>query len=106
MEKAECMSRSILGIVSLVVLWLGQGAAQSTNARLSGSVSDPDGAVIAGAAITIENTETGITLMTTSNEAGAYRFPSLQPGIYRLTSRFPRFQTVIYTGLAVQVSGQ
>ena len=46
--------------------------AQTTNAALSGTVSDASSAVVPGAAVTAQNIQTGIVLTTTTNEAGVY----------------------------------
>ena len=65
--------------------------AQSTNATLSGTVLDPMGARVPSVQVTAENVQTGIALTNVSNEAGVYVFPSVQPGLYRLTAELPGF---------------
>jgi hypothetical protein len=71
----------------------------SQNAQLCGSVSDPAGALIPGVTITATNTGTGVTTTTLTNESGAYTFPSLQPGVYRVRAELPGFQTSTVTNL-------
>src|SRR3989442_14084903 len=91
---------------------------QSSNATVSGTLSDSTGAVLPGVSITATNTGTGIVTMVFSNEAGAYNFASLQPGVYRISAELPGFQTRTYTDVqlgnaaqvrlnfALQVAGQ
>src|SRR5437867_3822438 len=80
--------------------------AQTSNATLGGTVSDPTGALIPGASITAVNTQTGIVSTTVSNEAGAYQFPSLQTGNYTVKAELPGFQTHTYNEVLLGVSQQ
>src|SRR5687767_12383737 len=66
---------------------------QSSNATLGGTVSDATGALLPGVTITATNTGTGVVNTVTSNETGAYQFPPLQPGTYKVSSELPSFQT-------------
>ena len=53
--------------------------AQTVGGTMTGSVTDPSGAVIPGVTITITNVETGTTRSILTNETGLYRAASLQP---------------------------
>src|SRR6266436_332444 len=79
----------------LVCLVFGTNAFPQTgiNATLSGTVSDATGALIPGVEVTATNTATGVASVSLSNESGTYRFPSLQPGAYEVTSALPGFQS-------------
>src|SRR5262245_23999264 len=55
------------------------------NAGIQGTVADASGAVIAGAKVTLVNTETGRKSEATASSDGLYRFSSLAPGVYKLT---------------------
>src|SRR3954465_8718885 len=68
-------------------------AAQETRGSLSGIVSDSTGAVVPAVTLLLTNTETGVALQTTSNEAGLYRFLFLNPGLYKLVAATPGFKT-------------
>lgn len=61
---------------------------------MNGTVTDPTGAVIRGAAITAVNVETGAKRETVSDEAGRYLLPQMQPGAYRVTATSPGFADV------------
>src|SRR5215207_8336542 len=58
--------------------------AQATFGNLIGTVTDPAGAVINGAKVTITSNERGTVVNTTSNEAGNYIQTHLTPGTYTL----------------------
>jgi hypothetical protein len=80
--------------------------AQTTNATLSGTVSDASGALIPGVTITVTNTGTGIINTTLTNEAGAYNFASLQTGSYTISVELAGFQTQTLTSFALGLSQQ
>src|SRR5262245_16512294 len=71
--------------------------AQSANATVSGTVNDATGALIPGVTLTATNNDTGVATTVITNEAGAYNFASLLPGVYRLSAALPGFQTKTYT---------
>src|SRR5262249_1147366 len=78
-----------------IIVWLLFGTsafAQVINASLSGTVSDPSGALVPGVEVTAKHTETAVAAMTVTNEAGTYRFGSLQPGPYQVTASLAGFQ--------------
>ena len=94
------------GLVSLALLvvslpCLGQTA--STGA-LSGTVSDPTGAVVAGAKVTTTNESTGETRTTVCAGDGTYRVPLLPPGRYRLEVTSTGFKTANLPGVTVVVT--
>jgi hypothetical protein len=74
-------------------------AAFAQNGQLGGTVTDQAGALIPGVTITATNVGTGVVTMTLTNETGAYTFPSLQPGVYRLSAELSGFQTSTATNL-------
>jgi hypothetical protein len=80
-------------------------AQEGINATLSGTVSDPTGALIPGVEVTAKNTETGVTSTTITNESGTYRFPSLQPGSYQATAALSGFSPQSFR-LALGTSSQ
>ena len=57
--------------------------AQVAGGTILGTVSDPSGAVITNAEITIKDRATGVVHSVTSNSAGFYTVPNLSPGQYR-----------------------
>jgi hypothetical protein len=79
----------ILFVSPIFVLAQGQGTSGVT-----GVVTDPNGAIVAGAKVTLTDTKTGRTLDTTTNDQGSYTFSDVQPGEkYRLTFTASGFKT-------------
>jgi outer membrane receptor protein involved in Fe transport len=69
-----------------IVLWLGTNliSAQGTTGQISGTVTDPNGAVIQGANVKVTNLDTSLTRETTSDEDGVYAFQLLPAGRYKI----------------------
>src|SRR5215831_1771352 len=99
--------KNVLG-VCLLGCFIGviNGSAQTTNATLGGTVSDASRALIPGVTVTATNTQTGIVSTTITNETGAYNFPSLQSGLYRVSAELAGFQTQTYNDVSLGVSQQ
>ncbi len=70
-------------IAALVIFSVRVACAQST-ATVSGTVTDPSGALVPQAQITLHGNATGITRVVTSDNDGNYTIPSIQPGDYSL----------------------
>src|SRR5579875_2481718 len=80
---------AVLVIASMIAPSL---LAQSlTSGDLTGTVTDPSGAVVPHATVTVRNNATGATRTTTSNSAGAYRFSLLPTGSYTVTAEAQGF---------------
>jgi hypothetical protein len=80
------------------------GFSQTSNAQLSGVVTDQSGALIPGVTITLTKTDTGVVTTALTNEAGVYNFQSVQPGAgYNVSAGLPGFQTLVYTGLELSI---
>src|SRR5581483_10870811 len=73
-------------------------AAQST-ATLTGTVTDPSNAVIAGAAVTCINTATHLALHTVTNAGGLFRIADIPVGSYELSVSHPGFSTLVRGGI-------
>ena len=78
--------------------------AQSTmSATVVGTVTDPAGAVVPKAEVTLTNMATGVVTKGTTNADGAYYIPYLAPGTYTLTIAAGGFQTYAQTGLQLEL---
>jgi hypothetical protein len=78
-------SAVIRWVAVLAVVLLTAVASQAQfSGSIQGAVSDPSGAVIAGAAVELSNLDTGVAQSTTANESGNYGFNNLQPGRYKI----------------------
>jgi hypothetical protein len=81
-------------------------SAQAVTANISGTVTDPSGAVIAGAQVLVKNTATGVTLSLTSNDQGRYNAPDLVVGPYEVRASKEGFQTVVQSNINANVGSQ
>ncbi len=91
-----------------LALALGAGAvhAQTTFASISGTVTDPAGAVIPGAQIEATHETTGYKYTATSNEAGYYTVSQLREGAYTVSAKAPGFQEFIARNLQLVARDQ
>src|SRR5262245_5298026 len=71
----------------------------SSAAPLSGTVTDPSGAVVQGAAIIVKNEATSATFNATTVNNGTFTIPTLSPGTYTVTVTAPGFKQAIVTGV-------
>ncbi len=78
--------------------------AQTFRGTISGTVTDPSGAIVADAAIQLTNPATGTTINGKSNKSGDYSFPELTPSQYDLTVTAPGFAARKFSGIDVQVT--
>lgn len=92
-----------LGLALLVVVFAAHAGAQST-ATLTGTVSDPTGAVLPGAQVTVHSLATGADRTITTDGAGLYAIPSLQPGDYEVDASAPGFSTYKVQKVTLDVS--
>jgi len=97
---------SFIAMVSLVLLFTAAAFAQGgASGAITGAVTDPSGAVISAAKVTITNQDTGVTERTiTTGSQGTFSAPLLQPGTYRVEVTATGFSKTAAPGIAVRVS--
>ena len=94
-------------LLSSVTLICGTLSAQSAaTATIVGRVSDPQGAMVANAPVTVRNRDTGIEQRTTTTGDGLYRFPNLSPGTYDVQVAVPGFRPSRIASLHLNVGDQ
>ena len=96
-------------LVASLILFLtlmAQAFGQSTNATVSGTVTDSTGAVLPGLMVTATNNATGIVTTVFTNETGVYNVASLLPGVYTVKAELPGFQTQTYTNVQLGNAAQ
>ncbi len=81
-------------------------SAQTFRGTILGTVTDPSGAVVAGAKVTVKNTGTGLERSTETSGDGSYSMPELPIGTYTVTVTQTGFQTFVATGVTVDVSSE
>ena len=89
--KAGCTFALRL-VVSVTLLWPAiLAVAQSPSTSLRGTISDPSGAVVAKAQLSLVNGENGFTQTRAADDQGEYQFQQLPPGTYTVTVQAPGF---------------
>jgi hypothetical protein len=89
---------SVLLLFAGTVTW-----AQAGRGSISGTITDPTGALVPGAKVSALNHATGITQSTVSTAAGLYFFVSLNPGSYEITASRTGFESVAQDNVIVSV---
>jgi len=97
------VSRCAAALLSCLFLLTASMFGQS-GTSLSGTVSDPTGAVISNAKLTLTNTATGVKQNTEADSRGRYNFPQASPGPYKLSAIHPGFAEVIVNSIELQVA--
>lgn len=69
-------------------------SAQSDTARLQGTITDPQGGVVAGASVVVTNTDTGRPSTSATNDFGYYSVAALPPGHYHVEVSLKGFSKV------------
>jgi len=97
----------ISGIAAAIMILVGTLLSPTVRAQseasVSGTVSDSSGGAIAGATVTIRNTETGSERSVSTDEAGRYNAASLPVGTYDLKAEKPGFRSNSRTGVTLVV---
>jgi hypothetical protein len=89
-------------MVTLLVLLLAAAAFGQNTASIIGKVTDPSGAAIVGAKVTVKGV--GVERATQSNGSGDYEVPALAPGTYTVEVQMSGFQTQLAKDLVLEVS--
>ena len=98
--------RSVLSSLLFVFVLgftVGSAYAVDVNARIKGTVTDPSGAVVPGAAVIATNTATGVKYPTKSSGSGDYYLPQLPVGTYSITVSAPGFKGFTATGITLTI---
>src|SRR5579872_1203877 len=95
--------QSWLGILGVVILSCVVAIAQKDTGSLAGVVKDPSGAVVAGAKITVADTERGTASSATSDTQGEFVFSPLKIGRYQITAEKSGFKKTVAGPIVVNV---
>ena len=106
-DRSSWLFKGVAGVPAalfLVLLLAGAAWAQNSGSgTISGTVTDPKGAVMPGVSVVIRNTDTGIDKTVETNEFGLYSVPFLPPGHYQITASKTGFTKVVREDLVLQV---
>jgi len=103
--KPEMLRRMLLfvGVLCFMLLAANPLSAQIDTGGITGTVTDPTGAVVPGATLTLTNDATGVIVTTKSTSSGTYSLNAIRPGTYTLRGEAPGFQTFVDKGLEVHL---
>ncbi|MFZ0745380.1 MAG: carboxypeptidase regulatory-like domain-containing protein, partial [Terracidiphilus sp.] len=90
--------------VALAFVWSGSGAIAQTSSTLTGVVTDPSGASVGNANVTVRNVNTGMDRVTATDASGWYQVPSLPVGDYEIIVKKPGFAEAVRTGIHLAVA--
>lgn len=93
----------IVFVAAVGFLFIVRAYGQSPNGTISGVVTDPSGAIIAGANILVANEATGVQYPAKTNTGGIYLVTNLPPGTYRLQVAKIGFKTLIKPDIVLHV---
>lgn len=93
----------ILTITLFITASAAMAQAQVSTADLSGTVTDPNGAVVVGASVTARNAATGITRTVTANDGGEYQIIGLPPGDYEVSAEAANFKKTVISPVKLTV---
>src|ERR1700682_2111698 len=95
-QEGSSMNRSVAAFrtasLFVVVFFFATMAQAQYRGSLRGTVTDSQGAVVSGATVTLINTETNGTLVSTSDDSGIYNFNALPPAPYKITVEHQGFK--------------
>jgi hypothetical protein len=95
------VKRLVLAIVTLALLCATPSLAQVVKGSISGTVTDPQGAVVSGATVKAINDATSATLATTSDSSGSFHFNLIPVGTYRVELTATGFKTTVQNNIVV-----
>jgi Carboxypeptidase regulatory-like domain/TonB-dependent Receptor Plug Domain/TonB dependent receptor len=107
-EEIVKHSLRLIQIFACVVLWgalaVFPAHAQTASARIIGNITDPNGAAVPSAKITVVNVATQVHYDTTGNDEGYFQAVDLPIGRYNVTIEAPGFRKVTYENQVLQIN--
>src|SRR6202142_1935155 len=101
---SSCIVRTSLAVFASFMLWSGTLSAQVDSGSIAGTVTDPSGAVVSGAKVTLTNEGTAAVIASTTGSDGGYRFSPVRIGSYTISVEAPSFKTSSEAHVAVDIS--
>ncbi|GAC1644778.1 MAG: carboxypeptidase regulatory-like domain-containing protein [Acidobacteriaceae bacterium] len=95
------LSRLVLAFI-LALLLAPFALGQTTGGSISGTVADPNGAVIPNAAVTVTQAQRDVTQTAVSGSQGGFRFLQLPAGTYSLSIKVPGFKVYEQSGIVLE----
>ncbi len=102
-KKETAVKNKALCIALYLAVMVGAILAQVSTGTVVGTVSDPTGASVTGASVTLKDTGTGLVRKVVSGADGSYVAANLKPGVYEITAGATGFSTQTIRGIVLQV---
>jgi hypothetical protein len=103
-----CSVKQRVFVVLLVAVFVlaasNAGWSQTVQGVITGTITDPTGAVVPKATVTITNVGTNSSQTETTGDDGSYRFPLVPPGAYTISVKAANFAEVRTSGVVVEAS--
>ena len=93
----------MLGGVFVILLLCLPAFSQANFGRITGTVIDQSGGVISGAAVTVVDVDRGVTRALTTDDAGEYNAPTLNPGKYTVRAEAKGFKRIERQNIVLEV---
>src|SRR6266536_2988967 len=93
-------------LLAVTLLCSGAAFAQEFRGTVLGRITDPTGAIIAGASVRVRNVDTNASASTNSNDSGNYQVPFLLPGNYAVQVEHAGFKKLERQGVRVSTNEQ
>jgi hypothetical protein len=100
--RSKCAVQLLSGVFA-VLLFCHPMFSQGSFGRILGTVTDQSGGVVAGATVTVIDTERGITRTLTTDDAGAYNAPNLTAGNYTVRVEAKGFKKIERQGIGIEI---
>ena len=109
--KSHLIAKSIIKLSLFAVVLLGlcsavRLGAQAVGGTILGTITDPAGAAVPKADISITNTDTGVITTVATSAEGFFSVPNLLPGSYQVVAKAPGFSTAVVSGITLTVGAQ
>jgi hypothetical protein len=102
----SCLQRARRISILLAVMTAANASGQTSGGAIRGTVSDPSGAMVPGAGITIKEVSTSENWRLVSSSAGLYNAPNLPVGRYNVTVKAAGFSTAELSDIDVEVGSE
>src|ERR1043165_4695955 len=97
---------NLLLVLFLLAAGIPRAAAQFDTASVVGTVKDSSGATVPDAKVTLTNTQTGVSVVRTTQSDGNFEFVNVRPGVYVVTAEKSGFSIALMDDVQVQVAAR
>jgi hypothetical protein len=103
-RRAACRATCCAAAAFLLLMSAQPVCAQILYGSIVGKVTDPSGAAVAGAAVSVTNKDTGVSREVVTDSSGNYEIPNVPTGAYDLKVTAPGFSAALRTGVPVSIN--